>query len=113
MDAVAIANEWIEAFNAHDLPRILTHYHDDVVLSSPIALRLTGRAQVEGKVALERYFDLGLQRAPHLKFTLIEVLPGATSLCVRYHTNVGDRAACECMEIGPDGRISRVLCHYV
>jgi len=55
MDAVAIANEWIEAFNAHDLPRILTHYHDDVVLSSPIALLLTGRAQVEGKVALERY----------------------------------------------------------
>ena len=112
MDANAIATEWIESFNAHDLPRILSHYHEAVTLSSPIALRLTGHARVEGKAALAQYFGLGLQRAPQLKFTLIEVLPGATSLCVRYHTNVGDRTACECMELDPDGRISRVLCHY-
>ena len=112
MDGDAIAKEWIEAFNAHDLQRILVHYHEDVTLSSPVAMRLTGRAQVEGKAALQRYFETGLKRAPDLKVTLLEVLHGATSLCVRYHTNVRDQTACECMELGADGRVSRVLCHY-
>lgn len=112
MAANAVAEDWIAAFNAHDLPRILAHYHEDVVLSSPIAARLTGRQRVEGKKSLAAYCELGLQRAPQLKFTLIEVLPGASSLCVRYHSNLGDRMACECMEVGPDERIVRVLCHY-
>lgn len=112
MDATSLAEDWIAGFNAHDLTRILAHYHEDVVLNSPIAARLTGHARVEGKEALAAYFKLGLQRAPELKFTLIEVLPGANSLCIRYHSNLGDNTACECMEVGSDGRIVRVLCHY-
>ena len=36
----AFAREWVAAWNAHDLERILSHYAEDVVLRSPVAARL-------------------------------------------------------------------------
>jgi hypothetical protein len=33
--AERFAHEWIEAWNSHDLERILAHYSDDFVMSSP------------------------------------------------------------------------------
>lgn len=36
------AAEWIEAWNAHDIDRILSHYTDDFEMNSPlIAIRRT------------------------------------------------------------------------
>jgi ketosteroid isomerase-like protein len=48
------AEEWVEAWNSHDLDRILAHYDDQVVLTSPVALNLlkNGSGIVEGKAAL-------------------------------------------------------------
>lgn len=40
--AQSFASEWIDAWNAHDLERILSHYDDEVVVISPVALRLLG-----------------------------------------------------------------------
>jgi hypothetical protein len=37
--ALRFAEEWAAAWNAHDLDRILTHYADDVVCSSPHIVR--------------------------------------------------------------------------
>ncbi|HEX5049396.1 MAG TPA: nuclear transport factor 2 family protein, partial [Gammaproteobacteria bacterium] len=33
--AQTFAHEWIDAWNSHDLDRILSHYADDFVMSSP------------------------------------------------------------------------------
>jgi ketosteroid isomerase-like protein len=33
----AFAEDWIAAWNAHDLDRVLSHYADDIVFLSPIA----------------------------------------------------------------------------
>ena len=40
------AREWVDAWNAHDLERILSHYAPDVVLRSPVAARLTSPGSV-------------------------------------------------------------------
>jgi ketosteroid isomerase-like protein len=48
------AQEWIEAWNSHDLERILDHYDDEVVLVSPVALSVLGNGRVQGKAALPR-----------------------------------------------------------
>ena len=46
----AFAEEWIAAWNSHDLERILTHYEDDVELRSPVASKLLGGdGRVRGK----------------------------------------------------------------
>jgi ketosteroid isomerase-like protein len=39
-DPVAFGNEWMRAWNAHDVEAVLAHFHDDVVFSSPVAARL-------------------------------------------------------------------------
>ena len=60
--AQAFAKEWIDAWNSHDLERILTHYDDEVLLTSPVALNIqSGDGNVRGKEALRAYFQRGLQ----------------------------------------------------
>lgn len=46
-DAMKLANEWVAAWNAHDLERILAHYEEFVELTSPAAARLLGRPEVK------------------------------------------------------------------
>jgi ketosteroid isomerase-like protein len=40
--ALRIAGDWIDSWNRHDLDSILSHYSEDVVLVSPIAIKLLG-----------------------------------------------------------------------
>jgi len=114
-DANDFALEWIAAFNARDLARILSHYADAVELTSPIYLDFTGGGsdRLSGKTALAGYFRAALARYPDLHFTLLEVARGTRSLCLRYHSNVGERIAMECFERDLSGKALRVTCHYV
>ena len=114
LDPASIARDWVNAFNSHDLARIMAHYRVDVVLTSPVYLQVSkGKtATVQGKAAVEAYFTRGLAAYPDLHFTLHEIFEGNGSVCVRYHTTVGDRMACECMEFDPSGLVHRVLAHY-
>lgn len=108
-----LATEWADAFNSHDLERILAHYRSDVRLTSPVYRAFSGgSATAEGLAELRRYFAFALVRFPDLRFTLLEAYPGAQSVAVRYHTSVGDRTCVEVMEFDADGRVGRVLCHY-
>lgn len=38
----ACANDWLPAGNAHDLDRILSHYEEDVEMSSPVIRHTMG-----------------------------------------------------------------------
>jgi ketosteroid isomerase-like protein len=38
--AKAFAAEWVEAWNSHDLERIVGHFTDDVTFSSPLATQI-------------------------------------------------------------------------
>jgi ketosteroid isomerase-like protein len=114
MEAAALARDWIEAFNAKDLERILSHYAANVELVSPVYLRFTGGKtdRLQGRDALRSYFSGALELHPQLRFTLLEVAAGATSVVIRYHTSLGDQIAMECLEIDEQRRATRVLCHY-
>ncbi len=109
----AFAAEWIAAFNAHDLDRILSHYADDVVLVSPIAVERLGVADgaVRGKAALRDYLARALGPGSRLKFTLRRCYAGVGSLVLDYERHDGRRGA-EMMEFDRDGRVSRVVAHY-
>ena len=41
-EAQALAQQWIEAFNNHDLERILSHYADSAELKSLLVAKLLG-----------------------------------------------------------------------
>jgi ketosteroid isomerase-like protein len=38
------AQDWIDAWNARDVERVLAHYTDDFEMSSPVIIRVTGEA---------------------------------------------------------------------
>src|SRR5262245_4255124 len=76
-----LADHWVKAWNSHDLDRIMAHYDDDVVLVSPVAVKVTGdpSGRVSGKAALRSYFERALGLYPNLRFDLLDVMWGLQS----------------------------------
>jgi hypothetical protein len=111
MSPAELAQDWVAAWNAHDVERILSHYAEDVVLFSPIALARLGDARVEGKAALKAYFARGLAARPDLTFRLNRVLEGVGSLVVDYIAADGRRAF-ELMVLNEQGQVREVRAHY-
>ena len=67
---VAVAKEWITAFNAHDLDRLLALYGDDAVHVSP-KLRdrqPESKGEIRGKDALRAWWADSFQRLPQLRY---------------------------------------------
>jgi hypothetical protein len=107
------ADDWVAAWNSHDLERILAHYDDDMVLSSPRVKTILGQEDsiVRGKAALRDYFKQGLAKLPGLKFTLERVFSGVHSLVIEYRTDDGRHGA-EFMAFGPNGLVRQVSATY-
>jgi predicted ester cyclase len=107
------AQDWIQAWNSHDLDDIMSHYDDEVVLTSPIAAQLLGdpSGTVRGKEALRRYFQKGLEAYPDLKFVLQDVMWGLHSVVLYYQNQRGTKSG-EFMEIGPSGKVIKVVANY-
>jgi hypothetical protein len=107
------AEDWIAAWNAHDLEKILAHYADEIEFTSPFVASLQGdaRGTLLGKDALRSYFQTALERFPDLHFELLHVLPGVGSV-VLFYRSVRNLLAAETMIFGANGKIVRVLAHY-
>jgi len=112
-DAWNLANQWVAAWNAHDLDLIMTHYDDAVELTSPVAAQLlsTSDGKVIGKANLRAYFQRGLSAYPELRFRLEDVLWGVNSVVLYYTNHKGTRTA-EFMELSAMGKVVRVVANY-
>lgn len=111
--ARSFAQEWSDAWNSHDLEQILSHYADDVVLTSPLALqRFGGDGTVRGKAALREYFGGGLNAFPNLHFELIETLWGLETVVVCFINSVRDSKCAEVMLLNRAGKVARVWANY-
>ncbi|MGC2300597.1 MAG: nuclear transport factor 2 family protein [Acidobacteriaceae bacterium] len=108
-----LAQDWADAWNSHDLDQILTHYDDQVLLTSPVALRLLqGDGTVRGKAALREYFLRGLEAYPDLRFNLTDTLWGTETIVVYYSNNVRGGKTAEVMLLNSAGKIVRVWANY-
>jgi hypothetical protein len=109
---VEFEREWIEAWNAHDLDRVLSHYRDDVEFVSPIAARFGApQGTLHGLDALRAYFARGFAAYPELRFEPIAALAGVGSIAL-YYRSVEDRPAIEVMELDARGQVRRAAAHY-
>ena len=108
-----LAGHWVRAWNSHDLDRIMAHYADDVVLISPVAVKLLGEpsGRVTGTAALRAYFERGLAAYPSLKFELVDLMWGVDSVVFYYVNQQGSKTG-EYMEVGASGKISKVVANY-
>jgi predicted ester cyclase len=112
-EARKLANDWVAAWNAHDLDLIMTHYEDAIELTSPAAAQLlrTPDGRVVGKPNLRAYFQRGLEAYPELRFQLEDVLWGINSVVLYYTNQKGTRTA-EFMELSAKGKVARVVANY-
>lgn len=112
-EAKQFARDWIAAWNSHDLESILSHYDENVVLTSPVAAKLLNdpSGTVGGKAALREYFRRGLEAYPNLRFELQDVMFGLASVVLCYKNQKGTKTA-EFMELGEDGKVIRVVANY-
>ena len=107
------AAEWVEAWNSHDLERVLSHYDEGVTLISPRARLVLGvdDGTVRGKAALRDYFKRALEKMPDLTRTLDRVFSGVNSVVIEFHTSDGRHGA-ELMDCAKNGSVARVIAHY-
>ncbi len=87
------ARAWIDAWNSQDLERFLGWYAEDVVFSSPTALRFEpdSAGTITGKPALRRYWSRALAANPDLHFELQGCYRGVDALAIHYATPQGQR----------------------
>jgi ketosteroid isomerase-like protein len=110
--ARAFALEWVAAWNAHDIERVLSHYAEDVAFHSPYIAIFADEASghLLGKAALRTYWTAALEKLPELRFELLDVLLGAGSLTVYYRGHRGMVA--ETFFFSEDGKVQRATACY-
>ena len=102
----ALGQQWIAAWNSHDLERVLALYAEDSEMTSdkiPL-LGLDASGTLHGKQRLREYWGLALQRLPNLHFDLIDVYVSPDSLVVFYINERGQKI-CEYLRVDADGKI--------
>ena len=105
-DPEGYAREWVRAWNTHDVEAVLSHFHDDVVFTSPVAARVlpeTGGV-IRGKPALRHYWTTALKLLPELHFEVVGVYRGESLLVINYRNERGGLVN-EVLEFGDDGLV--------
>ena len=110
-EAESFAHEWIAAWNARDLERILSHYADDVIFLSPRAHSMIGNGRVAGMKALRSYWRKALDMAPDLHFTLETWLVGHQAMTILYTNHRGQRVA-ESVAFDSYGKVAHSMACY-
>ena len=106
-DPDAFTRAWVDAWNAHDVEAVLSHFADDVTFSSPTAARVvpdTG-GTVHGKAALRHYWNTALRSNADLAFEVIGVYVGISTLVIHYRNQVGGLVN-EVLVFGDDGLVA-------
>jgi ketosteroid isomerase-like protein len=90
-DPKGYADEWVRAWNAHDIEAVLDHFCDDVVFTSPVAARAVPESggMVRGKAALRDYWTAALSQQSDLQFEVIAVYRGESTLVINYRNHRG------------------------
>jgi len=111
--AEKFAEEWIRAWNSHDLERIFAHYTDDFEMSSPLIVERMGEPSgaLRGKASIRPYWSRGLAATPPLRFELEEVLLGVSSIVILYR-NAAKRRVAEALFFNEKLQVTRAAAHY-
>ena len=113
IEARRFAQGWISGWNSRDLESIMSHYAQDVVLTSPVAAEALEdpSGTVRGKEAVRRYFQQGLDANPHLTFEFLDIMRGLSSVVLYFRNHKGSKTA-EFMEFDASGKVTRVVANY-
>jgi hypothetical protein len=105
-DISEFAEAWVNAWNAHDLEAILSHFAQDVVFTSPVAARIieASGGVIVGRQALGGYYGRGLDLIPDLRFEVIDTYAGIDTLVINYRNQSGGQV-CEVLRFDDEGLV--------
>lgn len=111
--AQQFAKTWIEAWNSHDLDVILSHYSEDIEITTPMIKMALGEGDgsLKGKDAVADYWKRALDKIPDLHFVLYDVTEGVNSVAL-YYKSVMDKKAVEVMFFNEEGKVNKMFAHY-
>ncbi len=85
-----IAIKWFEAFNKHDLEKLLTLYHNEAEHFSPkLKIRKPEtNGFIKGKSALHYWWEDAFKRLPSLKYEVIKLTTDDEQIFMEYKRHV-------------------------
>jgi hypothetical protein len=109
----AIAEDWITAWNAHDLDRIMSHYADDVEFEANTVVKRWNKpdGKLLGIAELREHFKLGLSLAPQIHFTFEQIFFVPSGYAVLYRRD-NDNQVIDVVELNEAGKARRVKAFY-
>jgi SnoaL-like domain len=111
--AESFAVEWIAAWNARALPRVLAHYTEDFEMNSPFIVEIAGEPSgcLRGREKVRAYWQAALKKHTKLHFELLGVFVGVSSIVLHYRANFG-RLGAEILFLNEQGLIYKAAAHY-
>ena len=112
--ATVFAKDWIEVWNAHDIEKILSHYSEDFTIETPMAIKLYPQSQgiVVGKSEVRKYWTIGLERSPNLKFELLDLLVGVNSVGLYLFNTSSNKKSVELMSFNNENKVNKAIVTY-
>jgi hypothetical protein len=108
------ADEWIAAWNSHDIDTIMSHYDTHIEFTSPMIVSILGipDGTIRHHQELRDYFLKGLAAYPDLKFELYNVLSGVDSVVIHYKS-VKNLVGAEVFILNDASKAVRCFCNYM
>lgn len=112
--AIQFAREWVDCWNSHDLEKILSHYSEDFTIETPMAVKLYPESEgiVVGKSEVRKYWKIGLERIPDLKFEILDVLVGVNGLAIYMLNTATNRKSVEVMNFNSEKKVNKAIVNY-
>ena len=87
-----IATKWFEAFNAHDLEKLLSLYNDNAQHYSPkLKIRMPEtQGLIKGKQALREWWQDAFDRLPTLQYEVVKLTADEDQVFMEYIRRVDD-----------------------
>lgn len=113
MDGQKFAEEWISSWNSHNLEDILSHYSEDIEITTPMIKLALGEnsGTLKGKALVADYWRKALIKIPDLNFELYDVTTGVNSVAL-YYKSVMNKKSIEVMFFDEKGKVNRMYAHY-
>lgn len=105
--AAQFAKAWVDAWNAHDLEKVLSYYSEDFTIESPMAVKLYPHSggTVVGKEEVRKYWTIALEKSPNLRFELLDVLVGVNSIALHLFNAASAKKSVEIVSFNDKSKI--------
>ena len=113
METKHFAENWIKSWNSHNMEDILSHYSEDIEITTPMIKLALGidNGSLKGKEKVKDYWEKALKKIPDLHFELYEVTSGVNSIAL-FYKSVMDKKAIEVMFFDKNGKINKMYALY-